>query len=320
MKTWLSWGDVIDFKDKFEYKGRLLVSRLFKMKEEKVKLYWNQTSLAQINWWSVPKVRERWNKLISGDARMEYPHYVISKYLSGRQNLVMVSPGCGTGSHERYFSECTSFERIVGFDISAESIALAKRNETDILRYEVEDFYNWLRETSKVDVILFHSSLHHLHNLERVIPALREKLNPGGFLIIHEYVGPSRMMWTKEQLDEVETQLRWMPVTLKTKFFGGKIKVRHYRPGLLRTLLSDPSESIESQQILPLLHQYFNVIEEKKLGGNILHLLLKDIAHHFVKPDQVAFEVLERLFDAEDRFILKRSSDFIFGIYTPKTV
>jgi len=46
--------------------------------------------------------------------------------------------------------------------------------------------------------------------------------------------------------------------------------------------LVDPSEAVDSESILPSLHENFKVLEEKKIGGDILLILLKDIAHNFL--------------------------------------
>ncbi len=43
----------------------------------------------------------------------------------------------------------------------------------------------------------------------------------------------------------------------------------------------DPSEAIRSADILPLVHQYFNVIRCIGYGGTILHLFFDRIAGNF---------------------------------------
>jgi hypothetical protein len=74
---------------------------------------------------------------------------------------------------------------------------------------------------------------------------------------------------------------------------------------------SDPSECIDSENILPVMHAYFTVLEEKTLGGNLLMPALKHIAHHFVAD---AGE-LESLFEIEDEYLKKHKSDYLFGVY-----
>ena len=45
--------------------------------------------------------------------------------------------------------------------------------------------------------------------------------------------------------------------------------------------LKDPSEAVESDAIIPTIHNLFDVVEERKLGGTLVNLVLDDIAHHF---------------------------------------
>ena len=72
-----------------------------------------------------------------------------------------------------------------------------------------------------------------------------------------------------------------IPKQYKLRYDGVHHKQSVSKPGLLRLYLADPSESAESENILPLLHKQFNTMEEKPLGGNLLHLLLKIICRGF---------------------------------------
>jgi hypothetical protein len=146
----------------------------------------------------------------------------------------------------------------------------------------------------------------------RVLPLLKQE----GYLIIFEFVGPNRLQWTIEQLDYANRLLRKIPDKYKTRSNGTTIKKRIYRPGLLRKYLVDPSEAVESQQILPVIHRYLKPIEEKKVGWDILHLLLKDISHNFLSDNEETKSLLYYLFQQEDNYLSETGrSDGIFGIY-----
>ena len=79
-------------------------------------------------------------------------------------------------------------------------------------------------------------------------------------------------------------------------------------------ILSDPSEAVESENILPLLKDLFYTVELKFLGGNILHLLLKNISHHFMNNEE-SNKVLDYLVREDKKFLLNNKSDFIFGVF-----
>jgi SAM-dependent methyltransferase len=323
MKTWLSLGDLIDLQIKF-WQKRHLFRRVFSGKTQKTSAYWDQAELSPSNWWNIPLVRQRWKEKVSGHGDTDYPEYVRQKYLEGKKGLRMLSPGCGTGSHELHFTGFEEIAHIDALDISQESIALARKKAGEKINYFVADFHFWLEQAvkkgKKYDLVLFHSSLHHFSGLSSLLPLVESLLAKDGLLLIHEYVGPDRMMWTREQMKEADRLLKSLPDKYRTRWRSERTKKKHYRPGLIRTLLTDPSESVESGSILPLLHKSFRVVEEKPLGGNILHLLLKDISHHFSGQDPRAEEQLLRLFTEEDRFLKSRPSDFMFGIYASSEV
>ena len=86
-------------------------------------------------------------------------------------------------------------------------------------------------------------------------------------------------------------------------------------------VLADPSECVESANIIPVLHKFFDIVEEKPYGGNLLMSTLKDISHNFVDVhDQESQHVLQQLFDLEDDYLKEHTSDFLFGIYKMKAL
>lgn len=316
VKTLLTLGDIGDFYRKFRFKGKRVLSRLAASEKEKIAGTWDQTELSPSNWWNIPAVRARWEEKITGNAHYPYYQFVQEHFLKGKKNLTMASPGCGTGSHERHFASFPEIASILAFDISPNSISSARKDNFPKIDYQVKDFYVWMDEAETYDLVFFYSSLHHFGNLTTLIPALKNKLNAGGLLILHEYTGPSRMMWTRAQLKEAKRLLHTLPKEYRRFAHGSGIKKKVYRPGLWRTLLTDPSESIESEWILPLVREHFLTLYERGFGGNILHLLLKDISHHFLNGSEKSEDLLRSLFEAEDRFLEDHPSDFHFGIYT----
>lgn len=136
-------------------------------------------------------------------------------------------------------------------------------------------------------------------------------------LVINEYVGPNKMQFYPEQLEKINHLLNQVvPEKFRIRRHTNGIKNKVFSNGKIRMMLADPSEALQSETILPALHNHFEIVEEKPLGGNILHLLLKDIAHHFLLCDDEKMGILKMLFDAEDAFVGKEGrSDFVFGIY-----
>lgn len=320
-RTWISVGDFIDLKYKIKQKGLLELQSIFRFSgQQRAISKWDNVKPSS-DFWIVPAVRKRWNEKCTGDPDVEYEDYVVKKLFSKAENLRMLSVGCGTGSRERKFGKYENFSLIEGIDLASSKIEEARKyaikSNLNNIRYYVGDFRSFEFDPNSYDLILFNSSLHHFDRIDhlmrsKVLPLLKNE----GYLVIFEYVGPKRLQWTKRQLDFANRLLKEMPDKYKTRFNSATIKKRIYRPGLLRMYLVDPSEAVESQEILPVIHKYFKPLEERKVGWDILHLLLKDISHNFLSDKNETKSLLTYIFEQEDNYMSETGrSDGIFGIY-----
>jgi ubiquinone/menaquinone biosynthesis C-methylase UbiE len=321
LKTYISPGDFIDLFFKVKQKGySALLSKLYLTSQTRTVSKWNLITSGS-DFWIIPAIRSRWNEKCTGNQNLEYEDYVVSKYFSNARGLRILSVGCGTGSRERKFAKFTNFERIEGIDLAESQVEearqLASAQNLDTIHYFTGNFSTYPFESDAYDMILFNSSLHHFDRINeflkmKVMPLLKNE----GYLIIYEYVGPRRLQWIRPQLNLVNQLLKQLPDKYKTRFNSHTIKRHIYRPGLLRMLIVDPSEAIDSESILPSIHKHFRIIEEKKVGWDILHLLLKDISHNFLGTDKETQSILSHLFEQEDKYMAETGrSDAVFGIY-----
>lgn len=321
LRNYISKGDFIDLFNLLRLKGISFVFKGLKLwGYDRTTNKWNNFECSESDFWVIPEVTKRWNKIISGNPLVEYEDYFVEKYLREESGLKMLSVGCGIGSHEQRFSKYPCFESIEGVDISEKRIALARiyasEDSCQNVNYRVSNFETEKFPENGFNVILFHSSLHHFKNIQKIIkehtlPILRSK----GFLIIMEYTGPNKLQWTKAQLKASNNLLKELPIEKKSWFKAKSQKKYVYRPGLLRMFLSDPSEAIDSESIIKILHDNFSVLEEKKMGGNLLQPTLKGISHHFSNGTNETNKLLNKLFEVEDLFLKDNLSDFMFGVY-----
>lgn len=276
------------------------------------------------NWWIIPEVKQRENKKLSGDPQKTFDIYLTENYFQGKTDLKLISVACGVGNREIRLAESGHFSEVLGIDLSGESIKEANRkvNEKGLssIRFEQADFYSFDLKGGYYDVVLFYSALHHFKNIEQVAERISKTLKNDGLVILCEYAGKNRLQFSKDQVAEMNRLLDIIPEQYKTRYLTGYNKKAVYAPGLLRMVISDPSEAVESESIMPVIHSKFGVLEEKKIGGDLLMMVLKDIAHHFISEDPKAKRVLERLFDEEDKYLTDVASpNFIFGVYRKKS-
>jgi len=316
-----------DFSDvyiKFKERGfEFLLSKLnIKSLERTKSAFDNTTSNMASNWWIIPKVRERWNLKMTGNPDVDYKKYYVQKYTNENDSLKLLSLGSGTCSNELEFASYPQFEEVVCVDISRSRLdnaaETAKKRNLNNMQFLCEDVYKYPFPEEYFDIILFNSSLHHFNNINHFIPTYIDKaLKKNGRIIINEYVGADRLQFSKEDICAINKAIKLIDDPYRVKSRTNIIKKSFSGHGIIRMLMSDPSECIDSSSILPTLHKHYKVVEERPYGGNILQSALKDIAHHFIdaEEDDRKMQILNALFEFEDDYLLTRTSSFVFGIY-----
>jgi ubiquinone/menaquinone biosynthesis C-methylase UbiE len=215
-KLLITKGDFIELYQKIRSYGfGNIAGRFLLPGSKRVKAKWNNEEEIS-DFWIIPEVRERWNDKSTGDKKQGIEAYFVSKYLNDRRGLKMLSIGCGTGAKERRFGKHVNFEVIEGIDVAENQIEKAQKYAAETgmknLQYVCGDFVSRDYEKESFDVIHFNSSLHHFENVEALLKEkVRPLLKPDGYLVLFEYVGPSRLQWGKEQLEFVNRTLKEIP-------------------------------------------------------------------------------------------------------------
>ncbi|MCP4971865.1 MAG: class I SAM-dependent methyltransferase [Arcobacter sp.] len=258
--------DILDSYGKLKQRGlSFIVSKFSLNKVKRTKSAFNEEKIDSANWWIIPKVQERWNKLITDNEATEYEEFVVNSYLKEDQNLRMLSIGSGICQHELEFATYNNFEEILCLDISdiplkkAEEIAF-KNNLKNII-FEVQNVYNYEFPKNYYDIVIFNASLHHFKFIDNLLGNLvRSTLKENGKLIINEFVGSNRLQFPKHQLKAINSALELIPKKFKKRFKLNSYKNKVYGSGLLRMIIADPSECIESENIIPTIHKYYKTV------------------------------------------------------------
>jgi SAM-dependent methyltransferase len=318
--------DLDRLREKFSRgEWRQVLTKLFANARGRTLEAWKQVRNPPLHAWDIPAVRARWNVLVSGTVDTDHVAYICGKYLSNKNDLIALSPGCGGGGNELRWAETGRFAKIDAFDLSPQRIANAEENARQkglaaFVRFQVGDVQK-ISGQDQYDLIMAEGALHHFYPLRPALQKLKMLLKPGGLLIVNDFVGPPRLQWTARQLLAANAMLTLIPVAYRRRWPDGRIKKIIDAPGRLRMRLADPSEAAESSLIMPLLREMFTTLEIKNKGGTIVNLVFFQIAHHYLQADETADQILRLCFALED--ILMRngdiSSDYILGVFQKTT-
>ncbi len=319
---YITSDDFIESYSKLYQRGfRFILSKLNISSRARTISTFTPSEIQASNYWIIPQVKKRWNKLISGNPELSYEYYIYNEYLKDKKQLKMLSAGSGISSHEMIFASFDCLDKVECLDLSAPMLNKAadfarEKGLNHKMVFRVEDINRINLRDKSYNIILFNSSLHHFRNIPVLLEKIKKSLAPEGILIINEYTGPARLQFRKEQIRASNHILKnSIPKKYRKRLATNITKKQISGPGYMRMLITDPSEAVESDKILPEIHKKFKPLEEKTIGGDILMPVLKDIAHNFLNNDQKTMKILEELFNLEDRFIEEHGSDFVFGVY-----
>lgn len=223
-------------------------------------------------WFFYPAVRAHVNRLMTG-VDWGWPQL----WLKSQFDLAYVplarglSIGCGVGNLERSLRHLRVCEEIEGIDLSPESIRQAEASGisdgVEGLTYRVADCEAIEFEPESYDAVFFNHSLHHIADPGALLAKVNRWLRPGGFVYIDDYVGPSRDEWQVQTLADGELEAARAALDLVPE----SMRLGPIYPPLD---LSDPSEMIRPDQILPAVESSFEQLRVRPYWGNLLFPLL----------------------------------------------
>jgi GT2 family glycosyltransferase/SAM-dependent methyltransferase len=226
--------------------------------------------------------------------------------------------GCGTGTRSLALWSDGISCHIEGLDISAERVAEAEKSRLAVGapgRFEVGDVNKAELRPSAYDLVFSCHSFHHFLYLESIMECVDKSLKKGGLFVLEEYVGPTQFQWSDKQIRVAQDALSMLPNKLK-HCRNGRVKTREGRPTPEQVVAVSPFEAIRSADILPLFERYFDILEIKKLGGTVQHLVYNGIMHNFDPSDVESSKYIANIGDLEDRLIDTGTltSDFVLVI------
>ncbi|VVB56326.1 Methyltransferase domain protein [uncultured archaeon] len=277
----------------------------------------------KIYWELLPAIEKYQMKYITGDENLNYFVYAINytKEKVGDKNLRGLFIGCieGNPSPDMSLMETGLYSKIDVMDIAEgllkkQRMVASERGLKEI-EYINQDFNKFILERNQYDVIWAIGTVHHIEKLEHLFDQVQNALKDNGIFIIREYIGANRFQYSETQLKIINEILSILPEKYKIQEDGITVKKNIERPDIAELIKHDPTESVRSEDIIPLVKERFEIIKLAYTGGTILHPLLSYIASNFER-DEDAETILKLLILFEKTLIDNEvlPSDYVFCI------
>jgi len=283
---------------------------------------------ARTNWMGHTEVQWHVNRACTGSAERVWVEYFRDAYLMGRRAASVLNLGCGEGVLERDLIARDFADSYTGYDVSTPCIERANDTvgrEHPRARFVQADLNHVELPRGAFEVAFFSHSLHHIERLEHVCEETRAALQPGGFLLLNEFIGPTRMQWTEKQMAVCNRLLEALSESLRLDVT--RLPERVPRAPVARLshaewLRCDPSECVRSADIIPVLTQSFEILERRDYGGTLLQKLLENIVGNFDEENEDHSTIMRLLITFESILIEEGmlSSDFTFIVARPRMI
>lgn len=300
-----------------------------------VSSHWDQQAsedfvrdMTRRSWSGIAQTHVNHNYLITGDRDYYWIRYIRDRYFPSGTAGDALSLGCGEGHVDRLWPAWgLTFRSFTGIDISPASVQKAQQLADALplsphTRYFAADLNQFQLPPNQYDFIYFFQSLHHIEALENVLASCAQALRPGGWLMVNEFVGPTRFQWTPQQLEMANHLLHFLPPSLRIDLLHGNntLKTKCVKPTVEEMIQGDPSEAVRSADIERVLNQYFEVTEEKNWGGTLNYLVFENIAGNFDPKNPLHTCIAELLIHHENTLLAYGiiPSDFKFYMARPK--
>jgi SAM-dependent methyltransferase len=235
---------------------------------------WNDAGhaqqLAHATWMANTAVLMHLNERATGDPARDWLSSWAHRWFVGEDLRVLVL-GCGEGWLERAVAQWPFVAHIHAVDFAEEAVARARAEAAGIekIEYSVVDLNRDELSRNAYDVVVAHSVLHHVENLNHAYAQIAQAMRPHATLILNEYVGPARFQYSDDVLSMINALLHCLGHPART------------RPTVEEMIANDPTEAVRSDELIAFTERHFEVLERKAIGGTILQHLLYEIAEEY---------------------------------------
>jgi SAM-dependent methyltransferase len=195
-----------------------------------------------------------------------------------RRDIRILDAGCGSGVSTEYLVHLNPFAEVVGIDLSAGTLDVARercqRSGANRVEFHQLSLFDVEQLPGEFDLINCVGVLHHTHDPIRGIQALAKKLAPGGLFHIFVY----------GELGRWEIQLMQKAISL----LQGDQKKGDYRDGVK-----------VGRQIFAALPEHNRILQREKQRWALENQRDENFADMYVHPQEIDYNI-DTLFDLID--------------------
>jgi SAM-dependent methyltransferase len=237
------------------------------------------------------------NERSTGNPARDWLTAWAPRFMPGHDLRVLVL-GCGEGWLERALVRHDWIAHIDACDFAADAVGRARALAPPRIDYHVLDL-NRDEIEGHYDVVIAHSVLHHIENLEHAFDQIDRALKADGTLIVNEYAGPNRFQYGDDVLAIMNALLGVLPPHLRRSMMTARTYEAKERPTVEEMIRNDPSEAVRAEELLPMLAARYDILDRRDLGGTVMQHLLYDIIGNFRFDDPLARSLLEMMLTFE---------------------
>ena len=210
-----------------------------------------------------------------------------------------ISVGCGNAGNETWLLEQGLVRRFTCYELSEQRAAFArelaqKRGVADRFEIHCRDAFND-PVFEQYDFVNWTASLHHMFDVRAALWWTRCILKPGGTAFIYEFAGPNKMQLPQEALDIASGIRRSLPGYVTD---GLETEVRNIPLDWFDK--NDPSECVDSAEIMPSIRRVFPGTEIRSAGGLVWGAALDQLYGRILAdPNRATY--LSGLLEQEDK-------------------
>lgn len=256
-----------------------------------------------IYWNDYDYVARELNRRISGDPDVPWTEH-FRKTVGGRVFKKALILNCGNGWVERDLLQRGLIAEAVGVDYAEPLLQQARAAAGDLpARYYQLDTNTAAFPEGGYDLVVNFAAAHHITYVDRVFRKLAELLPEDGYFVSYDYVGPHRNQYGARQ---------WLvALALNARLPSHMRQIMRY-PHLLTMKLTDPSEAVHSELVVPTTRRYFHIVDHQHMGGALAYLVLTHNDRFWNAKPEEQTRWLKVIMDADADYLRRHPDSSLF--------